>query len=355
MTLFKKRTAEEEAEFRRNVANAFKGIGSERVPYQDAYTGKTLYIVPVAPDVCQTCGGHGVVYEDELKPCPDCQRQACPVCGDTGTVTLAVPVTDPRFGRMMPCPQDCRAARRLHQEHTAKLYAGTKLPRGYEGCTLASFQAMLRAYRRLELWRGKMLAFHAVQAFIVSDNHAVDYRDIVSKARGYDSDDVFTDERNSLVLFGPHGMGKTGMLACIVNALVPQGRVMRYIRAQDFIKAVQDRYGDDWRDSPPADDFGDMDSGAVLDSVRNAPLLLLDEFDMPDAGTANKQAIMESVIRHRMGHLLPTVITTNLDADGLEERWGTTTLSVLRERAHFIPMTGTPLRAVEQTLAGEVL
>src|SRR5690606_9714731 len=159
-------------------------------------------------------------------------------------------------------------------------------------------------------WHGKMLAFYAVEAFIASAGNAdapfgVDYAEIVAKARGKAANDGFSDTRNSLVLHGPHGVRKTGFAAATANALVPPGVTVRYIRVQDFIKAVQDRYGADWRDNPPDDDFGDLDSGKVIDVVRKAPLLILDEFDTPDAARENKQSIIENVIRYRTGYLLP--------------------------------------------------
>lgn len=347
-----KRTPEEEQAFRAAKAALFAGISGPKVAYDDPYTGKRLYVTPVAEDACPACGGHRTLYDPArgLEPCPLCADDVCPLCGDTGMYVPERHVDDPDFGKPEPCPRQCRVARELQQQRTAKLYAGARLPDGYQDCTLDTFRQIVG--QRRALWTGKALAYYAIEAFIANDGHAVDYAAIVAAARGKADDSVFSDVRNSLVLHGPPGVGKTGMVAAVVNALVPAGHVVRYIRTQDFIKAVQDRYPKDWRDSPPNDEFGDLESGAVVDVVRKAPLLILDEFDMPDAARENKQSIIENVIRYRTGYLLPTLITTNLDADGLEERWGTTTLSVLKQRAHFIAMGGQPLRAVPQSIVG---
>lgn len=353
-----KRSPDEEKAFNRAKAAAFQGVSPKRERFVDPYTGATYYVAPIPADVCQECGGHRVVYDVDagLLPCPACATDVCPVCGDLGVVAPERSIDDPDHGRLVLCPRQCKAARQLQQDRTAKLYAGAKLPQTYQDCTLASFRELVRRDDAARLWDGKMLAYYAVEAFIAAADRGyyVDYADVVAKARGATLGDVLPDERNWLVLFGERGVGKTGFMAAVVNALVPQNHVIRYIRTQDFVKAVHDRYGDDWRDNPPDDEFGAMDSGAVLDTVRKAPLLILDEFDMPDGGTPSKQALMESVIRHRHGHMLPTLITTNLDEDGLERRWGATTVTVIRQRAHFVPVGGPALRPTPQMIS-EVL
>jgi DNA replication protein DnaC len=81
----------------------------------------------------------------------------------------------------------------------------------------------------------------------------------------------------------------------------------------------------------------------VLDQVKNAPTLICDEFDVADV-TTNKRSIVEKLIRYRHGQQLPTVLTTNLDADAFERRWERVIASVVRDRAHWIPMRGVSLR-----------
>jgi DNA replication protein DnaC len=363
-----KRTPDEEKAFKAACAEQLLHLGPAKERVHDPYTGKHLFITPTT----QTCpeptciDGWAYNVDDGLIPCPVCGGQICSKCNDTGMYVPERHVDDPDFGKPEYCPRNCRAARTLQQERTAKLYAGARLPDGYQDCTLDTFRQMIRrdddALKKLRLppeehklhalWTGKALAYYAIEAFIANEGHAVDYAKIVAAARGQADPSVFSDVRNSLVLHGPHGVGKTGMVAAVVNALVPAGHVVRYTRTQDFVMAVQRRYNDKWRDSSVRDAFGDMESAEVIDAVKHAPLLILDEFDMPDADTPNKMGLIENVIRHRTGYLLPTLITTNLDAGGLEERWGTTTLSVLKQRCHFIAMGGQPLRAVPQSIPG---
>src|SRR5690606_26231970 len=127
-----------------------------------------------------------------------------------------------------------------------------------------------------------------------------------------DVGEAFEDWRNWLVLYGDRGVGKTGLAASVVNALVPLGVPVRYLRVQSYLKAVQNRFSKYWRDNPPDDEFGDMEAGKVKEVVERAPVLILDEFDVADM-SENKEGIMEDLIRYRHGQMLPTIITTNLD------------------------------------------
>lgn len=352
-----KRTPDEEKAFRDSCAAYFQRIQPPKTAVVDT-RGVRVHVAPTTQACPEPTCIDGIAYDPErgLIPCPVCGH-VCPTCGNTGMYVPPLPVDHPGFGKPQLCPENCAAAQRVRQQHTERLYAGAKLPGGYERCTLETFQALVNAGgTRAQLWTGKMLAYYAVEAFIGSADSTsmpfgVDYASIAAKAAGESPSDVLPDVRNSLVLYGPHGVGKTGFAAAVVNALTPRGQAVRYTRTQDLIKAVQDRYGDDWRDNPPDDDFGDLESGQVVDVVRKALVLILDEFDMPDATTPNKQAIVENIIRYRCNHVLPTIITTNLDYAALEGRWGPTTTVVLGQRAHFIPVGGAPLRATPQYLA----
>lgn len=314
----KPRTAAEEKTFRKALADYWRGIGPERVPVRDRRTGKTIYVLPdqdaTPAPTCPTCAGRGWIMRDAATP--------------------------------SYCPDDCAAAQALRGERMATLYQAARLSREYQGLTLDSFVATCDA--NPALWDGKELGYEAMRLWIdaAPDEHMVDLVDLAA-AVGMQA--TGPDRRNWLVLSGPRGVGKTGLAAAAVNALVGMGRPVRYTRTQDALKAIMDRYGDDWRDRPPDDDFGDLESGAVLDRIRKAPVLVLDEFDVADV-KGHKQAVMESIIRYRHGELLPTVLTTNLDQREMEARWGATTVSVILQRSHWCDMGGYPLRATPRYL-----
>lgn len=272
----------------------------------------------------------------------------CGMCGDLGYVKYKVPVSDPRFGQLFPCPNNCEAARGLERDRQMRVHAAMRLPEEYQNCTLDSFCALMMA--RPELREGKRLAYAAVDAYAgaAADDFYVDFAEVALRA-GLIGE---TDWRNCLILSGDYGVGKTGLMASIGKAVVPLGIIVLYVRAMSALKAIQDRYNPDWRDNPPDDDFGNVEAGNIVDQLSNVPLLLLDEFDLPNLKSdGDKADKMQHIMRMRHSRRLPTVITTNLKTmREIGDRWGEPTAQVLGQMAHLIPITGEPLRPVPQLL-----
>lgn len=266
--------------------------------------------------------------------CPECG--VCEVCAGRGYVRPALHSSHPEFGRLFPCPAHCEAARQAESDGLQRLIGRSRLPVEYRYLTFETFDELPESQRL-----GKVTARAAAASFVnnADGGYYVDRREL-GESLGQAAE---LDLRNWLVFHGQHGRGKTGLAAAILNYLLSTGRFALYTRLQDLIKAIQARYGD----APQGgyrDEFGDVTADQIIDTVKRAPVLLLDEFDLPDAQRSDKQSIVENIIRFRHGEILPTVITTNLDADGVELRWGTTTMSVMRQRAHWIPVTGENLR-----------
>lgn len=300
-------------------------------------------------DVCQECGGHKTIYALstdsykasldiwEVQPCPACQ-QVCPVCDNLGWVRADYPVDHPDFGKAFPCPANCQtsqeqaASRRERRVRYSRLYAE------YQGLTLATFASLPG-----EQLIGKMTGYWAAVEFInaMNRNHMVDLAKIAAR---FDRE-IPSDVRNWIVFYGEHGRGKTGLAAAILNTLVEQGEKPRYIRLQDFIEAIQKRYNKKKmeRENGFNDEFGDDTAEEVMEQFSTASILIIDEADVPDI-RENKVSLFERLIRYRHGEKLPTILTTNLDVDGFERRWGPTIATVVKSRAHWIPMRGLNLR-----------
>lgn len=255
----------------------------------------------------------------------DAPAYECGVCEDKGMVRYDVPVEHEYFGKMFPCPACERGHQLLVNQWRARL-ANAGLPATYQHLTFESWKALPESLKE-----GKRLAFNAAMLFAAGEGHYVSIAEAyrLSK-RKWQQEDVV---RNSLIFQGPVGTGKTGLAAAIINALLEQLQPVLYVRAQDFIMSVQARYGTD--EKPSSDD--------VINELRQAPVVVLDEFNLTDK-SADRQSIMEKVIRYRHGHALPTIITCNFNQDQLREQWGERTVSVLLAMAHFIPMGGEEIR-----------
>lgn len=276
-------------------------------------------------------------------PCPDC---CCPVCGDRGMVTFPLPIDDPMFGKMQPCPKNCRAAQALTSARRDSIRRYSQLPEESQKHTLESFKALSKEQRR-----GKMLGYWAARLFLESlKTDRPYYVDRAAMARPF-KQDAPEDWRSWLVFHGEPGTCKTGMAASIANGLMDAGVQAMYIRLQDFIEAIQKRYSKEKRAEEFGDEFGDDSAAEVIARVREMPVLLIDEFDVPDI-KPDKESIVEKLINYRYIHNLPTIITTNLDQAGCERRWGPVVTSRIVQRAHWIPMTGASLRESSGTFAG---
>lgn len=274
----------------------------------------------------------------EVQPCPRCAERVCPTCLGKGVVQPAVPQGHPDFGKFFPCPDKCPSERAMSEERREKLRRRAFVPRGYGDCTFESFEN----HSEEELV-GKAQAYYAARLFVMARKHGY-YVNRAQVAAEFE-EEVEDDLRNWLVFYGPNGRGKTGLAVAIMNALLAAQTPVMYVRLQDWIEAMKRRYNNERAREGFDDPFADYrDAGDVMEMVRTAPVLIVDEFDFPNK-TEHSDSIVWQLINHRYEQALPTVLTTNLDTDGMEEAWGLMVSTRIGQRAHWIPMTGESLRA----------
>ncbi len=252
------------------------------------------------------------------------QAPACDTCNDLGVVSYSVPLSHELFGKLQPCP-GCEQGQRIQERQWSGKLIGAQLPKELHICTFERWETSFTAEEK----QGKRLAFEACQLFCKTDRHDVSLMQAWRNAGRTLQGDVI---RNSLVLYGPTGLGKSGMVASCVNYLLAMGEMPLYTRADDLFSSVQATYKKDAEEA----------SEEIKARYREAGLLVLDE--LSDGATADRRQILESVIRHRYNNRLPTLVTSNYTHAELEDLWGIRTLSALRAMAHWIPMGGVPVR-----------
>jgi len=241
----------------------------------------------------------------------------CETCEGRGYVRYTLPYGHPDWGKLWPCPAPACAARQQAQAaRAAHLLRKSGLPDKYRAYTFASWLALPDDMRQ-----GKRPALRAAWAWAESAGAPVAITD-GGEARPW------------LVLQGGLGLGKTGLAAAVVQHLVARSQAITFCRVQEMFIDIQSRYGKD--DAPSADD--------VLQAIQRAPRLILDEANIPNV-TADKQRLMEEIIRYRHGHELTTIITCNVDYRGFIDMWGERTADVVAEAAHWITLSGPKLRA----------
>ncbi len=132
--------------------------------------------------------------------------------------------------------------------------------------------------------------------------------------------DVIRKTGQSLILAGMKGTGKTHLACSIANHLMPLGFSALFIGALDAIKRIRATWSRDSQETELQ----------VMQAFRDVDLLILDEIGVQFGTDAELTQIFE-IINSRYMDMKPTLILTNVFADGLERIIGERTLDRLRE------------------------
>lgn len=248
----------------------------------------------------------------------------CTICRDDGYKGVKTPYNEP-LHEVEFC--DCRKGvavkkwwyREAKKKQAAKLqqlFEVAGVPVRFRDLTIDSLQATVLCDPEKES------ALAAAKAMI---------------AQGYI--DVAGRRKNSLILSGPYGTGKTGTATPILRYWLDQGRSGLWIEFYDFCDRVQQGYNRG-------------DSKEVMEAAQRADWVLLDdvgELNRDDrvtgfAETTDKQKILYQLVNYRHNHALPTLITSNLSPSQLVNQFGARTFERLLESYHIVSMGGRNLR-----------
>lgn len=203
----------------------------------------------------------------------------CPICHGIGFVHRDLPIHDPDFGRLTLCT--CRQ-NQVAQAARQRLYQLSNLE-SLSGLTFETFQSKGR------LGLGDYQTASLEQAY----NHA---RQFSASLNGW------------LLLMGTYGCGKTHLAAAVANFAVSLGVPTLFITVPDLLDWLRYSYGSS--ETSYEDRF---------DEIRRTTLLVLDDFGTQNA-TAWAQEKLFQILNYRYIGRMPTVITTNLALDEIEDR-----------------------------------
>jgi DNA replication protein DnaC len=140
-----------------------------------------------------------------------------------------------------------------------------------------------------------------------------------------------------LVLHGPVGIGKTGLIVATAHSLMEQGNAV-CTSGRRPVRRTQAQFRQP--DRLPSIQRSDC---------SGSPYLILDEFNVSQI-TDWRLDVMESIIRHRYGNGLPILATCNVDQKQFRDMWGIRTADALFAMAHWVYMSGTKLRQTEGSI-----
>lgn len=271
-------------------------------------------------------------------------QYVCEACQDRGVIRYAVPVTDPRFGRLYPCTAPgCPTRAQRDMERAERFAAAAEWEADYAGWTFDTFAETLTArfeaaqlapevrakgafYQKHGAYAAaRYFAEHAGAVFSLGEATVSVWR---AKYPGANADRV----SNSVALRGDVGLGKTGLAVAAVNLLRANGQAVVFTRVQSIIRRIQDTYGD--AATERLDD--------VLSFYASAPVLVIDEFGL-ERYADDRLEKLEEIIRGRDRKGLPLMITTNLSLDDLYRLWKPRIADVVA-KAHWVAIGGLKLR-----------
>ncbi len=138
-----------------------------------------------------------------------------------------------------------------------------------------------------------------------------------------------------LVLLGTTGCGKTHLAAAVANQVIARGEPVYFVVVPDLLDHLRSAYSPDSR----------VSYDELFENVKAAPLLILDDLGA-HSSTPWAEEKLYQLINHRYNHRLPTVITTNLALDELDERLASRLADV--RVSMLCPITAPTFRATPQ-------
>ena len=213
----------------------------------------------------------------DQKP-PAESKAPCPICGGVGYVRLEVPITDPLFGRAVPCI--CRR-KQMAEERLAHLRETSNLAHVAKQ-TFDSF--VTDAPGSGEVVMALRSAVEACKTF-------------AERPQGW------------LLLTGTYGCGKTHLAAAIANERLRQGQPVLFVVVPDLLDYLRAAY------APTST----ISYDERFEQVRRVELLVLDDLGTQNATPWATEKLYQ-ILNYRYNAELPTVITTNQSIESMDPR-----------------------------------
>lgn len=273
---------------------------------------------------------------NRVDPLPPDQPE-CPTCGDLGMVRTDVAPGHAMFGKMLHCPANCAAARRLKQDTYDRRIKGAGLLPRYRNLTFQTFEHDV-FQSHPEGGAGKVLAYSAAKLFADRPQHSFSKRDIFDFCQAPIPDNLTNLDamKNGIVFFGKPGTGKTGLAAAIVNAIALRGEPVLYVAMYSLIADIQACYSRSKHDEGAS-------LAELMTTFKTASVLIIDEASVHNETTDRIEKV-EEIVRHRHARELSTIFTTNDNQKGFERVWGFRTAVVVSDMCHWVSVGGADLR-----------
>ncbi|EGW41852.1 ATP-binding protein [Desulfosporosinus sp. OT] len=217
----------------------------------------------------------------------------CPICQDRG-ILLDGDVA-------YPC--SCMKMRRMENQ-----FRHARISRVLKNCRLEKF--------RFDYYRSEMK----------DQTHREGAMKALNAAKSFVNECQQNPHGLGLLFTGPVGSGKTYLAASIANELIEAQLQVLFIVVPDLLDELRASY---------KSEVNEMD---LLDTARTIPILILDDLGAHNYTDWTRNRLY-SIINYRMNELLPTVITSNLSLDEMEDYIGVRTTSRIIQSSRIFRLT----------------
>ena len=150
----------------------------------------------------------------------------------------------------------------------------------------------------------------------------------------------FGPESPNLLFTGGPGLGKTFLSAAIARVTAEAGFSVAYDTASGLLACFE-------REKFSRDEDGQADAASRVRQLLSCDLLILDDLGT-EMLTAFTQSALYSLIDSRLRGGKKTVISTNLDREGIESRYGPQLASRLCGEYQWLEFQGRDIRAIRK-------
>lgn len=252
----------------------------------------------------------------------------CDLCLDSGIIHHT------KYGNMT-CPRtDCITGNEHRSEQWDGMIKNADVPKEYQKFTFDTWKQQVTG----SVLAGKQNGLIAAQMY--AERRQIQYYDLLDACQLAHGDKVDRIAK-SLVLWGPNGTGKTGLMISTAQRLMETGFSVVYVKVSKLFDKLHDSFekGNDAL----------LSAVEIMERYQHSHILLLDEcnVEMKPSYSYYRQQI-ENLLRHRYENDLPTVITMNLSPKQFEEEWGKRTASVVIDMAIWVRVHGPTLRSTDE-------
>jgi len=182
--------------------------------------------------------------------------------------------------------------------------------RGYSGSRYCDcFRALCGKLAADELNKSAQLKLSDFDSFDLtyySGENYMQMKNILEFTRQYA--DTFTTQSKSILMFGETGLGKTHLSLAIANVVLKKGYGVIYDSAINILRNIEKEH------------FSYEHSSDMIDLVMDTDLLILDDIGT-EYDSSFYRATVYNIINTRLNRGKPSIISTNLNFEGINSRY----------------------------------